>query len=248
MFSTAIETDSIQQPQHLWVLMLSFTMIISISNWYDARLISLFGFVISPGTLSYPLSFLVADSITEVYGYKKARLAIWTALLFNLLFLLFGQLIIHLPSPSFATENNAFDKLLAMNAWIIGGSFVSFIIAEPFNSYLIAKLKIALKGQYLGIRFISSTIFAAFLDSFIFIIIAFHTTVAASDLLHMIFTIWIIKVIIEIMLLPFSIRITNYLKRIEKLDIYDHETNFSIFSLDSHYLHNNNHYFYEAHK
>lgn len=119
MFDSIAQTRFLPQAKYLWFLMLLFAMIISISNWYDARLVSILGFAISPGTLSYPLSFLIADSITEVYGYKSARLAIWTALFFNLVFLLFGQLVIHLPSPSFAIDNSAFDKLLSRNMWII---------------------------------------------------------------------------------------------------------------------------------
>jgi queuosine precursor transporter len=72
----------VPEGKYLWFLLLSFSMIVSISNWYDARLIAILGFAISPGSLSYPLSFLVSNSITEVYGYKKARLSIWTGLFF----------------------------------------------------------------------------------------------------------------------------------------------------------------------
>ncbi len=236
------QSQALPQAKYLWFLMLSFSMIIAISNWYDARLVSIFGFAFSPGALSYPLSFLIADSITEVYGYKKARLAIWAALFFNLLFLFFGQLVIHLPSPSFATENDAFDKLLSMNFWIICGSFASFLIAEPLNSYLMAKLKIKMHGKYMGVRFILSTIIAAFLDSALFISIAFHQILSISNIFIMIINIWFIKTVVEIFFLPLSIRITKWLKQKENLDIYDTKTNFNLFSLDANYQTTNNHY------
>lgn len=230
------------QPKHLWFLMLSYAMVISISNWYDARLVLLFNNAVSPGALSFPLSFLLSDVITEVYGYKNARRAIWAALLFNMLFLIFGQMVIHLPTPSFAIESNAaFDKLLTANFWIICGSFVSYIGAEPLNSYLIAKLKISLNGKYVGIRFISSTIIAAFVDSVIFISIAFHY-LSIENIMKMMLSVWLLKSFIEIMGLPLSVRLARWLKDNEKLDIYDYKTNFNPFSIDTGYQVSNNFY------
>lgn len=230
------------QPKHLWFLMLSYAMIVSISNWYDARLISIFTFTISPGTLIFSLSFLLSDIITEVYGYKNARRAIWAALFFNLLFIIFGQIVAHMPSPSFSVENNAaFDKLLTANLWIVAGSFISYLIAEPLNSYLISKLKMKLKGKYMGIRFIVSTIIAVFIDSILFIAIAFHT-LETENLIKMMLTIWLFKSIIEILGLPLSIRLAKWLKHNEKLDIYDNKTDFNVFNLDVNYNHNDNRY------
>lgn len=242
MLDSALQSRPLPQFRYLWFLMLSFAMIISISNWYDARLITIFRMVLSPGSLSFPLSFILSDTITEVYGYKNARLAIWAALFFNLLFLLFGQLVIHLPSPSFATDNEAFNKLLTINLWIVCASFVSYLISEPINSYLIAKMKIAMRGKYMGIRFVTSTVIAAFVDSVVFISIAYHGSVDISNIFIMIINIWIIKSAIEIMCLPFSIRITKKLKQKEQIDIYDYKTKFNIFNLDSTYDGSNNHY------
>lgn len=242
MLDSSLLSKPLPRLNYLWFLMLSFAMIISISNWYDARLILIFGLVISPGSLSFPLSFILSDAITEVYGYKNARLAIWAALFFNLLFLLFGQLITHLPSPSFATDNDVFNKLLTMNLWIVCASFVSYLASEPINSYLVAKLKIVMHGKYMGIRFISSTIIAAFIDSIVFISIAYHGLMDSHHLFVMVLNIWAIKSVIEILCLPFSIRITKYLKQKEQMDVYDYQTKFNIFSLDARYDNANNHY------
>lgn len=233
----------INEARHLWFLMLFYTMIISISNWYDARLVSLLGFTISPGALSFPISFLLSDIITEVYGYKNARRCIWVSLFFNVLFILFGQLVTHLPSPYFALENNAaFDKLFVVNIWIVCGSFASFVVSEPLNAYLISKLKLLFNGKYIGIRFMSSTIIASLVDSVLFVLIAFHTMVNVSNLIKIMLTIWILKSVIEIIGLPLSIRLAVWLKRTEQLDIYDNNTNFTLFSLGVQYKSNDNHY------
>lgn len=242
MIESTLQSRQLPQFRYLWFLMLSFAMVISISNWYDARLIAVFGLVLSPGALSFPLSFILSDTITEVYGYKNARLAIWAALFFNILFLLFGQIVIHLPSPSFSTDNVAFNKLLTMNGWIVCASFISYLISEPINSYLIAKLKMIMNGKYMGIRFVASTVIAAFVDSILFISIAYHGSIDINHIFILILNIWVIKSIIEILCLPISVRVTKRLKVREQVDIYDYKTKFNIFNLDSTYDSSSNHY------
>ncbi len=229
-------------PKYLWFLILSYSMIIAISNWFDARLVNIFGMTISPGALIFPVTFLLSDMITEVYGYKHARRAIWSAFLFNVIFIGYGQIIIHLPSPSFATDNATFNKLISANIFIILGSFASYLVSEPINSYILAKLKIKYRGQYTSLRFIGSTIVASALDSVVFAIIAFYKIYSTHDIMKIIIDIWITKTIIEILGLKLSIRLTKFLKKSEKLDIYDVDTNFSPFSLEATYNSKNNQY------
>ncbi len=243
----AISLPSSPQYKHLWILLLSYSMVIAISNWYDSRLVLLFGLTISPGALAFPFSFLLSDTITEVYGYKNAMRAIWAALFFNCVFLAFGQLVIRLPSPVFSLENNlVFDKLLSLNFWIVCGSFVSYIISEPLNSYLVAKLKIRFNGKYIGIRFVISTIIAALIDSIFFIMIAYYKVTALSTLFAMILNIWLIKSVVEIIGLPFSVRLAIWLKNVERLDTYDNKTDFNPFRLDTGYPSGSNHYLEKA--
>lgn len=228
------------QSSYLWFLTLTYSMVIVTANWFDARLISLAGFVTDAGTLVFPLTFLLSDLITEVYGYKYARLAIWCGLLFNVIFILYGQLIIHLPSPTFPTHNDMFDALLAMNARIILASFISYLCSEPINAILLAKLKIKMQGRMMGLRFVISTWIASGLDSFIFGSIAFYGTLSNENLFLLITTMWAIKVIIEILGLPISIRIANKLKQIDEMDMYDKHTDFNIFKLDTNYPNEDN--------
>jgi len=230
------------KPQFLWFITLAFSMTIAISNWYDARIIELFGFAVSPGALIFPVTLLLSDIITEVYGYKQARRAIWAAFIFNFIFILYGQLVAILPSPAFATDNEAFNKLIQMNGRIIAASLISYLISEPLNSYLMSRAKMISKGEYIGFRFVLSTVVSSFFDSLLFIPIAFYGIFPNEQLLHMIFNIWVIKISIEIGLLPFSIRATTWLKEKEELDIYDFGTNFSPFSLDAEYKSENNLY------
>jgi uncharacterized integral membrane protein (TIGR00697 family) len=244
MPNSMVESKIIPQPQYLWFFTLTFSMVIVLANWFDARLISIFGLATDAGTLVFPLTFLLSDMITEVYGFKYARRAIWCGFLFNAIFILYGQIIIHLPSPAYAATSNAmFDTLLAANVRIICASALSYLIAEPLNSLIMAKLKMKMQGRYMGIRFVSSTVVASGIDSFVFGTIAFYGTMSNQNLLALILTMWFIKVFLEVIGLPISISLTKKIKQAEQLDIYDKQTNFTVFSLDTHYSDNDNAFF-----
>ncbi|MBU2712936.1 queuosine precursor transporter [Zooshikella harenae] len=230
-----ISGKAIVQPKYLWFLILSYSMIIATANWFDGRLIELFGLVISPGTLIFPLSFLISDIITEVYGYKHARRAIWSALLFNILIIGYGHLLVSLPSPSFATNNECFNKLINTDSRIILGSIVAYMLCEPVNSYIVAKMKVLMNGAYVGLRFVLSTIVAASIDTIIFVLIAFYGMYSFSDVVDLIINVCAIKILIEILGLPLSVSLSKYIKRQEQLDMYDDLTDFSLFSMDADY-------------
>lgn len=241
MRDNIIESKVIQsQPSYLWFLTLTYTMVILLANWFDPRLINIFGLDTDAGTLIFPFTFLLSDLITEIYGFKYARRAIWCGFLFNALFIIYGQIVIHMPSPNYPTNNDIFDTLLATNIRIIIASGISYIISEPLNSMIMAKLKIKMRGQYLGIRFVSSTIIASGTDSLIFGLIAFYGIIANSNLIYLILSMWFIKVFIEILGLPISIRLAKKIKKLEQLDIYDKKTKFTVFSLDTHYTDKDN--------
>ncbi len=226
----------------LWFLTLTYTMVMILANWFDPRLITLFGYPTDAGTLIFPFTFLLADLITEVYGYKHARRAIWCGFLFNLVFFLYGQTVVHMPSPDYPTNNEMFDTLHTTNLKVILASSLSYLASEPLNSFVMAKLKIKMNGKHLWLRFLASTILASGADSFIFGVMAFYGTMTQANLFSLVITMWCVKMGIEIAGIPASIMLANTLKRVEKLEIYDKQTDFSLFDLNTNYQAKDNEY------
>jgi len=233
MSATQAQSTSAKfNPKYLWFLTLAYAMVFVFSNWFAPRIISIGPVFTGAGILIFPLTFLLSDIITEIYGYKQARRAIWCGFLFNMLFLFYGQLVMRLPAPEFAQMNDNFDAVLNLNVRIIIASIVSYLACEPVNALIMAKLKIKLKGGYMGFRFVLSTVAAACLDCIIFLPIAFYGILDNDVLVSFILNLWFIKVILEVVLLPVSIRLTKKLKKVEQLDIYDNGTDFSLFSFN----------------
>lgn len=217
-------------------------MIIVYANWFDVRLIRVFGVINDAGAFVFPLTFLLSDIITEVYGYKHARRAIWTGFLFNCIFLGYGQIVIHVHSSDLLFQNDVNNVLLYSHVRIIAASVVSYVIAEPLNSFLLAKLKHYFAGKYMGVRFLLSTFLAASLDSALFIFLGFYGAMSNEKVMEFITMMWAIKVLIEIIMLPLAVHISNRLKQIEKLDIYDTKDSFNVFKLDTVYKEDDNYY------
>jgi uncharacterized integral membrane protein (TIGR00697 family) len=231
------------QPRFLWFLILSYCMVMALANWFDMRLIRLFSMNTDAGTLIFPFTFLLSDLITEVYGYQQARRAIWCGFLFNVIFIVYGQIVIHLPSPDYAVLNNQkFDDILTMNFRIIVASAISYFCSEPLNSFIMAKLKILFSGHRLALRFVASTCIASGVDSLFFGAIAFTGMMTYQHLWLLITTMWFLKIIIELIGLPISLYLTKILKKSEHLDIYDKKTNFTLFSLHINYTQKDNRY------
>jgi len=173
--------------------------------------------------------------ITEVYGYKHARQAIWIGFFFNAFFILYGQIVIHLPNPPYPSHNDVFTTLFTLDARIMLASSISYLFSEPLNSYVLAKLKIKTQGRFMPARFVGSTIVSSGADSFIFGALAFYGSMSGGNLLVLILTMWGIKVVMEICGLPLSLKFAKKLKKAEKMDIYDIDTRFGLFSLEYKY-------------
>lgn len=223
------------QPRVLWFLMLSYSMVLVFANWFAARLISFHGLTTDGGTLLFPFTFVIADVMAEVYGYKHARRAIWAGFFFNVLFLAYGNLIILLPSPDYYATAAHFDQVIAVSIRIVLASLVSYLCAEPLNIYIIAKLKIWCEGRKMALRFVFSTAVAAAIDTLVFCSLAFGGVVPMEELGMFMLIMWGLKVAIEIVGLPFSVGAAKKLKKYEQLDIYDNHTEFTLLSLDGEY-------------
>ncbi len=229
-------------PKYLWFLASSYSMIIVLGNWFDLRLIKLFGVVTNAGTFIFAFTFFLSNLITEVYGYKYARLSIWGGFLFNVIVILYGQLVIRLPSPEYHSYNEMFDLLLQANNRAIVAGLISYFSAEPLNTFVMAKLKVEFQGRYVGARYILATVIAASVDSALFGFIAFYNTMNTRLLISLIFGMMFVKIVVNLLGVPFFVHFSKRLKNLEKLDIYDKGTKFNLFKLDTFYTLSANRY------
>jgi uncharacterized integral membrane protein (TIGR00697 family) len=176
------------------------------------------GRIFPAGLVIFPLSYLLGDVLTEVYGIRSARRVIWLGFACNLLALGAIQAAIHLPAldPEFQVQ---FEAVLGTTWRLFLASLAAYIVGELANAYVLAYMKGATRGRWLWTRTIGSTIVGEGLDSLIFVTIAFAGT--GAGLANPIVTTWLIKVGWETLATPITYWIVGYLKRPEGVDDYD---------------------------
>lgn len=184
----------------------------------------------------FPISYIFGDVLTEVYGYARARQVIWIGFGCNLLAVAAiwaGGLLPGAPfwnagvyeSPHAAQA--AYEAILGFTPRLLAASFTAYLAGEFLNSYVLAKLKVATAGKWLWLRTISSTLVGQLADSGLFIAIAFAGVVPVTALGRLIVTQWLFKCAYEAAATPLTYVVVGFLKRWEKEDHYDRDTNFN---------------------
>ena len=195
-----------------------FVTALVVSNIIAVKLVEMSGRIFPAGLVIFPLSYLLGDVLTEVYGIRSARRVIWLGFACNLLALGAIQAAIHLPAldPEFQVQ---FETVLGTTWRLFLASLAAYVVGELANAYVLAYMKGATRGRWLWTRTIGSTIVGEGLDSLIFVTIAFAGT--GAGLANPIVTTWLIKVGWETLATPVTYWIVGYLKRTEGVDVYD---------------------------
>jgi uncharacterized integral membrane protein (TIGR00697 family) len=212
------------------VVVLFITCLVS-ANIIAVKLVDLFGLTLPAAIVIFPVSYILGDVLTEVYGYREARRVIWLGFLSNLLVVLAvlaGQV---LPAASFWDGQAAYERILGYAPRILAASFLAYLVGEFANSYVLAKMKIATRGRWLWSRTIGSTLVGEGLDSLVFMTLAFAGTIPAAGLASAVITQWLAKSAYEAVATPFTYLAVGFLKTREGLDVFDHTTGFNPFSL-----------------
>jgi hypothetical protein len=190
-------------------------------------MISLGPFIVFAGVFIFPLSYIVGDVLTEVYGYRIARRIIWLGFACNLIFVIFAWVGQVLPSPPAWELQGAYESILGYTPRLLVASFCGYFVGEFVNSFVLAKMKIFTKGRWLWSRTIGSTIVGEGLDTVVFTVLALIGT--PFFMLTVMLSQWLIKVLVETVATPATYAVVSYLKRKEAIDTYDRETRFNPF-------------------
>ncbi len=177
----------------------------------------------------FPLSYIVGDILTEVYGYRLARRVIWLGFFCNLITVAaiwIGQVLP--PAPVWEGQG-AYERILGFAPRALAASFIAYLVGEFSNSFVLAKMKIMTRGRWLWTRTIGSTVVAQAMDAAVFIPLVYVGQFSLSFIVIASVTHWLAKVGYEAVATPFTYAVVNYLKKQEATDTYDYDTNFNPF-------------------
>jgi len=209
----------------------AFTVCLITSNLFATKVFSLGWGVNLPGAVViFPISYILNDCLSEVWGFRKARLVIWTAFIANLLVVLFGQLVVWLPAASFWDGGEHFDYMFNMAPRVAFASLLAFLAGSTLNAFVMSKMKVADKGRRFGARAILSSVAGELLDSLIFMPIAFFGTPVKVLATMMLFQVSF-KLLYEILILPLTSYVVRRVKASEGIDVFDEGISYNPFKL-----------------
>ena len=213
---------------HYFVLVVAvFITCLITANVTAVKLVEVGGLVVPAAIIIFPISYVIGDVLTEVYGYRRARLVIWLGFLCNLIAVVAIWLGQVLPAASFWDGQAAYERILGYTPRLLAASFLAYLVGEFANSFVLAKMKIATGGRWLWTRTIGSTLVGQGLDSLVFITLAFVGTIPLAGLASAIVTQWLAKSAYEAAVTPLTYAVVNFLKQREGIDVYDRETQFN---------------------
>ena len=188
-------------------LMASFVGLLLISNVGAVKLIQFGPIITDGGAFLFPLVYIVGDVLSEVYGFKATRKAIYTGFAMAILASLTFFLVQKSPAAAEWTNQAAFEIVLA--------SICGFLVGQLLNSYVLVKIKEKTKEKKLWLRLIGSTAVGELADTLVFCTIAFYGVITGWSFINYVLVGYFYKTLIEIFLLPITYKVIKYVKEKE---------------------------------
>lgn len=209
-----------------------FSMCLVLSNILAVKQFEILGFPSTAGLIIFPISYVINDCITEVWGFRKARLIIWIAFAINFLAILLFQVSVDLPPAAHWGMQNSYASVLAQTPRIALASLLAFLVGSFLNAFVMSKMKILHKGKKFGQRAVASTIVGELADTFVFTTIGFLFVIPLNVVIQIIVVETVAKTLFEILVLPVTRRVVDFVKQTEETDVYDTDISYSVIKIN----------------
>lgn len=208
-----------------------FNVCLIAANLLETKVIQLGSLTVTAGLLVFPISYIINDCIAEVWGFRKARLIIWSGFVMNFFVVTLGLIAVSLPAAPFLEGEEHFNFVFGMAPRIVAASLMAFLVGSFLNAYVMSRMKIASRGRNFSARAIWSTVVGETADSLIFFPVAFGGVIAWRELAVMMGLQILLKSAYEVVILPVTIRVVKAVKRIDGSDVYDEGISYKVWKV-----------------
>lgn len=209
-----------------------FCVCLVAANFLEAKVVRLGSLAITAGMIVFPVSYIINDCIAEVWGFRKSRLIIWMGFLMNFMVVGLGQIAVMMPAAPFWEGEESFNFVFGLAPRIAAASLAAFLVGSFLNAYVMSRMKVRSKGKHFSVRAVASTLAGESADSLIFFPIAFGGLMPVGELLKMMLVQALLKTLYEIIVLPVTVRVVKYIKRIDGSDAYDSDISYNILKIN----------------
>ena len=208
-----------------------FNVCLIAANLLETKVIQLGSLTVTAGLLVFPISYIINDCIAEVWGFRKARLIIWSGFVMNFFVVTLGLIAVSLPAAPFWEGEEHFNFVFGMAPRIVAASLMAFLVGSFLNAYVMSRMKIASRGRNFSVRAIWSTVVGETADLLIFFPVAFGGVIAWRELVVMMGLQILLKSAYEVVILPVTIRVVKAVKRIDGSDVYDEGISYKVWKV-----------------
>ena len=208
-----------------------FNVCLIAANLLETKVIQVGSLTVTAGLLVFPISYIINDCIAEVWGFKKARLIIWSGFAMNFFVVALGLIAVAIPAAPFWEGEEHFNFVFGMAPRIVAASLMAFLVGSFLNAYVMSKMKVASQGRNFSARAIWSTVVGETADSLIFFPVAFGGVIAWKELLIMMGIQIVLKSMYEVIILPVTIRVVKAIKKIDGSDVYDTDISYNVLNV-----------------
>ena len=208
-----------------------FNVCLIAANLLETKVIQVGSLTVTAGLLVFPISYIINDCIAEVWGFKKARLIIWSGFAMNFFVVALGLIAVAIPAAPFWEGEEHFDFVFGMAPRIVAASLMAFLVGSFLNAYVMSKMKVASQGRNFSARAIWSTVVGETADSLIFFPVAFGGVIAWKELLIMMGIQIVLKSMYEVIILPVTIRVVKAIKKVDGSDVYDTDISYNVLKI-----------------
>lgn len=208
-----------------------FNVCLIAANLLETKVIQLGSLTVTAGLLVFPISYIINDCIAEVWGFRKARLIIWSGFVMNFFVVTLGLIAVSLPAAPFWEGEEHFNFVFGMAPRIVAASLMAFLVGSFLNAYVMSRMKIASRWRNFSARAIWSTVVGETADSLIFFPVAFGGVIAWRELAVMMGLQILLKSAYEVVILPVTIRVVKAVKRIDGSDVYDEGISYKVWKV-----------------
>ena len=205
-----------------------FCVCLVAANLLETKVVRIWKITATAGLVVFPISYIINDCIAEVWGFKKARLIIWSGFAMNFFVVALGLIAVAIPAAPFWEGEEHFDFVFGMAPRIVAASLMAFLVGSFLNAYVMSKMKVASQGRNFSARAIWSTVVGETADSLIFFPVAFGGVIAWKELLIMMGIQIVLKSMYEVIILPVTIRVVKAIKKIDGSDVYDTNISYNV--------------------
>ncbi len=205
-----------------------FNVCLIAANLLETKVIQLGPLTLTAGLLVFPVSYIINDCIAEVWGFRKARLIIWSGFAMNFFVVALGLIAVALPPAPFWDGTEHFNFVFGMAPRIVAASLTAFLVGSFLNAYVMSRMKLRSRGRHFSLRAVASTLAGETADSLLFFPIAFGGLIGWRELAAMMAVQVVLKSLYEVLVLPLTVRVVRLVKRVDGSDAYDEGISYSI--------------------